>query len=276
MLFHAFRVVYTGKELDSHAKHRQSFKKMFWTYNRVFLCQKSHFRVRTSFGEFFSIVVLDDINDGGTPYMGISPGRTRPYTHRPERERERAHQHASIGRLAARDSLGKNVSKEVCFWLWGKDNLVQLPKRTHRYVNRGYSLFFWGSNGVSQVFCWRTFYKQGPVRRWICTSFNTERWSGPSYKRSRSWFRTADGKWNGIKCLCFVGDRSKCSSLFSSATRHASRSSAFFGENRKSVSFFYKYDKTKDFFGDMKDAVLLYRYSRLTWDWVKLCALGPL
>ncbi len=84
MLFHAFRVVYTVKELDSHAKHGQSLKKMFWMYNRVFLCQKSHFRVRTSFGEFFSIVVLDDVNDGGTPYMGISPGRTRPYTHRPE------------------------------------------------------------------------------------------------------------------------------------------------------------------------------------------------
>ncbi len=67
---------------------------------------------------------------------------------------------------------------------------------------------------------------------------------------------------------CFVGNLSKCSSLFSSAhetpslfssthdtpslfspspTRHASRSSAFFGENHKSVSFFYKYDKTKDF-----------------------------
>ncbi len=29
-------------------------------------------------------------------------------------------------------------------------------------------------------------------------------------------------------------------------TRHASRSSAFVGENRKAVSFFYKYDKTKD------------------------------
>ncbi len=50
MLFHAFRVVYTGKELDSHAKHGQSFKKKIWTYNRVF---------RTSFGEFFSIVVLE-------------------------------------------------------------------------------------------------------------------------------------------------------------------------------------------------------------------------
>ncbi len=30
-------------------------------------------------------------------------------------------------------------------------------------------------------------------------------------------------------------------------TRHASRSSAVSGENRKAVSFFYKYDKTKDF-----------------------------
>ncbi len=26
MLFHAFRVVYTGKEFDSHAKHGQSLK----------------------------------------------------------------------------------------------------------------------------------------------------------------------------------------------------------------------------------------------------------
>ncbi len=193
MLFHAFRVVYTGKEFDSHAKHGQSFKKKIGRITEYF-CAKN---LRTSFGEFFSIVVLYDVNDGGTPYMGIS----RPCTHRPEWERERAHQRASVGRLAARASLGKNVSKEVCFWLWGKDNLVQLPKTTHRYVNSGYSLFFRGSNGVSQVFCWRTFYKQGPIRRWICTSFNTERWSGPSYKRSRSWFRTADGKWNGIKWL---------------------------------------------------------------------------
>ncbi len=36
------------------------------------------------FREFFSIVVLDDVNDGGTPYMGISPRRARPCTHRPE------------------------------------------------------------------------------------------------------------------------------------------------------------------------------------------------
>ncbi len=29
MLFHAFRVIYTVKELDSHAKYGQSFKKQF-------------------------------------------------------------------------------------------------------------------------------------------------------------------------------------------------------------------------------------------------------
>ncbi len=114
MPFHAFRVVYTGKEFDSHAKHGQSFKKKNWKYNRVFLCQKSHFRIHTSFGEFFSIVVLYDVNDGGTPYMGISPGKNAS-VHASTRVRA-ANQHASID-SAARDSLGKNVSKEVCFWL---------------------------------------------------------------------------------------------------------------------------------------------------------------
>ncbi len=29
MLFYAFRFIYTVKELDSHAKHGQSFKKLF-------------------------------------------------------------------------------------------------------------------------------------------------------------------------------------------------------------------------------------------------------
>ncbi len=144
--------------------------------------------------------------------------RKNASVHASTRVRARARPSTRFNRQAGNTGLAREeFSKEVCFWLWGKDNLVQLPKRTHRYVNSGYSLFFRGSNGVSQVFCWRTFYKQGPIRRWICTSFNTERWSGPSYKRSRSWFRTADGKWNGIKCLCFVGDRCKCSSIFSSA-----------------------------------------------------------
>ncbi len=51
MRFHAFRDVYTVKELDSHVKHEQSFKKLFG-HIRVFLCQKSYFWFRTSFGKF--------------------------------------------------------------------------------------------------------------------------------------------------------------------------------------------------------------------------------
>ncbi len=40
------------------------------------------------FRKVFSIMTLADVNDGGTPYMGISPQkeRARPYTHWPERE----------------------------------------------------------------------------------------------------------------------------------------------------------------------------------------------
>ncbi len=103
---------------------------------------------------------------------------------------------------------GKNVSK-LCFWLWGKEP-CSASRRTQRYVNSGCSLFFQGSNGVSQVCLLTNVYKQGPVRCWIFTSFNNERWSSPSYKRFRSWFRTADG-------MCFAVIALKCSSLFSSA-----------------------------------------------------------
>ncbi len=59
-------------------------QEVLWEFATVESVKKKFFRVRTSFREFFSIVVLDDVNDGGTPYMGISPRRTRPCTHRPE------------------------------------------------------------------------------------------------------------------------------------------------------------------------------------------------
>ncbi len=67
-------------------------------------------------------------------------------------------------------------------------------------------VFSWAAMEFRQCVCWWTFYKQVPVRHWICASFSTERWSSPSYKRSRSWFRTADSKRNGIKCMRFAGD----------------------------------------------------------------------
>ncbi len=97
-------------------KHGQSFKKRFGCIT-VFFCAKYTLPGFLQVSEsFFLIVALHDAVKGGTPYMGISPGRVCLCTHRPEREQERAHQHATFG-SAARDSLGKNVSKEVCFWL---------------------------------------------------------------------------------------------------------------------------------------------------------------
>ncbi len=66
-------------------------------YNRVFLCQKSYFRVHKNLGEFVSIVALHDVNEGGILYMGISPRRTRLFTHRPEQEQVRAYTLKYIG-----------------------------------------------------------------------------------------------------------------------------------------------------------------------------------
>ncbi len=56
-------------------------KKKFGRITEYF-CAKNLTSGFVQVSEFFSIV-LDDVNDGGTPYMGISPGRTCPYRHRP-------------------------------------------------------------------------------------------------------------------------------------------------------------------------------------------------
>ncbi len=166
------------------------------------------------FRRVFSIVVLDDVNDGGTPYMGISPGRKHPYTHQPEREQpiNTLHPAALHGTRSGRTSLKKCV-----FGCEGKITLFSFPKEPSVTWTVDIVCFSGAAMEFLKCFVDERFIKQGPIRRWICTWFNTERWSGPSYKRSRSWFRAADGKRNGIKCLCFVGYRSKCWSLYSSA-----------------------------------------------------------
>ncbi len=46
-----------------------------------------------------------------------------------------------------------------------------------------------------------SFYKQGPVWCRICSSFDTERWSGPSDERYRSWFGTTFCWQSACKCL---------------------------------------------------------------------------
>ncbi len=126
-----------------------------------------------------------------------------------------ANQHASIG-SAARDSLGKNVSKEVCFWLWGNDNLVQLFKRTSVTWTVDIVCFSGAAMEFLKCFVDERFINKAQFDAGFAHGLILKDGAVPAIK-SRSWFRTADGEWNGIKCLCFVGDHRKCSSLFSSA-----------------------------------------------------------
>ncbi len=85
----------------------------------VFLCQKSYSRVRTSFGKFFSIMALADVNEGGTPYMGISPRRTHAST----RARERERPSTCFIRLHC-----TGLAREECLFCEGKINLFSFPK----------------------------------------------------------------------------------------------------------------------------------------------------
>ncbi len=72
-------------------------------------------------------MALHDVNDGGTPYMGISPGRTRPCTHRPEREQERANALQSAGWQHGTCS-GRMSLKKCVFSYEGKITLFSFPK----------------------------------------------------------------------------------------------------------------------------------------------------
>ncbi len=145
-LFHAFRVVYTVKELDSHAKH----EKLFGCITE-YCCAKNLTSGFVQVSErFFSIVALADVNDWWNSVICalLPEERARACIDQSE-SKCFIHQCASSS-STAQDLLGKNVSKEVCFWLWGKDNPVQLPEE-QAYMNSGCSLFFRDSKGVSQV-----------------------------------------------------------------------------------------------------------------------------
>ncbi len=111
-----------------------------WKYDRVLLWQKSSFRVPTSFGKFFSIMALPEVMTDGTPYMGISPGRAHPRTHRPG---ARARAPINALHLAAlhRTRPGRMSLTKCVFGCKGKITLFSFPKGTQHYVNSGCSLF---------------------------------------------------------------------------------------------------------------------------------------
>ncbi len=120
--------------------------KTILTYNRVFQCQKSYFRVRTSFRDIFSIVDLD-INEGGTTYMGISPRRTRPCTHRPEENKSAPS--TCFMRLHGTHS-GRMSLKKCVFGCEGKRTLFSFPKNP-ALCKTWMQFVLQESNGVSQL-----------------------------------------------------------------------------------------------------------------------------
>ncbi len=109
---------------------------------RVFLCR---------FGEFFSSLALCDIMKGGTPCMGISPGRTRPRTHKPERERERERPIHALHSAALNETRSGRMSPKKCvFGCKGKITLFNFPKNP-ALRKQWMQFVFLGSNEVSQV-----------------------------------------------------------------------------------------------------------------------------
>ncbi len=185
------------KELKSRAKHGQCFKKRFEGIT-VFLYQIHTFRI-VSESFFRSWLFLTSWRVELLIWAFLPEECARARINRSESKRESKRSSMRFIWQRCTDSLRKYVFKEVCFCLWGKDNLVQLPEEPSVTWTVDAVCFFGAATEFLKRVCWWTFYKPGPVRRWICTWFDTERWSGPSYERSRSWFRTSDDKWNCIK-----------------------------------------------------------------------------
>ncbi len=131
------------------------------------------------------------------------------------------------------------------FWLWGKDNLFSFPKN-QRYVNIGCSFFFQGQQrSFSSVFVDERFINKAQFDAGFAHSFILK-----------------DGAVSAIK------DRhssARHSSLFSSAHGTPPGARLFSERIVKLYLSFINMIKLK-IFGDMKDAILLYRYSRLTWE----------
>ncbi len=193
------------------------------------------------FRRVFSIVALVDVNDGGTPYMGISPGRTRPCTHRPERER--SHQRASSDCTAARDSLGKNVSKEVCF-CEGKITLFSFLKNPAlceqwmQFVFPGQQQSF-SSEFVNERFINKAQFNAGFAHHLILKDGAVPAIKDPGHDSEQQ----TSVKQHQMSVFCWWS----CSSARHSLAPPTACRLQELGKNRKAPSFFYKYAKTKDF-----------------------------
>ncbi len=198
MLFHAFRFIYTVKELDSHAKHGQSFKKLFgWLmeyfypkYTPSGFVQDSEcyvffldhgsswlFKFRKVFYLFNYLLFF--YHGIRISCMGTSPVRAGAHVNRSESKSTARPSSCFIWYCCT--ALAREECLQINVFLVVRERLFSFPKDP-AYGNSGCSLFFPGEAMefrkcvcLFPSFRWQMFYKQGPVRRWICTSFDTER-----------------------------------------------------------------------------------------------------
>ncbi len=180
-----------------------------WTYNRVFLCQKSYFRVHTSFGEFFSIVALHDVTKLELLIWAFIPEECT-CAHIDQSESKSTsinalHSAALHGTRSGRMSLKKCVFDcEGTITLFSFLKKPALREQWMQFVFLGQRRNF-SSVFVDESFINKAQFDAGFAHRLILK----------------------DGAVPAIKDPVHDPVR-------------ASRSSSFFRENRKAVSFFYK------------------------------------
>ncbi len=237
MPFHAFRAVYTVKELDSHAKHGQSFKNLFGCITEYF-CAK---HLTSGF-----VQVSESFFDRGSCWCkrwwsslyGHFSRKNAP-VHTSTWARARAlHPTALLhGTHSGRISL-KNV------FLWGKDNLVQLPEEpsvmwtVDAVCFSGQQRSF-SSEFVNEGFINKAQFNAGFAHHLILKDGAVPAIKDPGHDSEQQ----TSVKRHQMSVFCWWS----CSSARHSLAPPTTCRLQELGKNRKAPSFFYKYDKTKDF-----------------------------
>ncbi len=178
--------------------------------------------------------------------MGISPGRTRLYMHRQENESAPINALQSAGWQHGTRS-GRMSLKKCVFGCEGKITLFSYPKEPTVTWTVDIVCFSGAAMEFLRCFVDKRFinkaqFDAGFAHRLILKDGAVPAIKDPGHD---SELQMVSETASNVCVLLAIGASARNS--LAPPTRHASRSSAFFGENRKSVSFFYKYDKTKDF-----------------------------
>ncbi len=174
--------------------------------------------------------------------MGISPGRTRPCMYRSEREQcvpiNAFHSAALDGTRSGRMSLKKCVfGCEGTITLFSFPKNPALRKQWKQFVFPGQQQSF-SSVFVDERFINKAQFDAGFAHRLILKDGAVPAIKDPGHDSElQTVSETASNVFN---------QRSSARHSLAPPTCRASRSLAFFGENCKAVSFFYKYDKTKN------------------------------